>query len=358
MRRWVIGWWALLSLFSTGCFITPREGDISVELGAERVDVVVQLRDVRLVPHDVLDGLRVFVPYADLESARGLFAKSPMAKWGGTLTSVTWRARDRTLDVEVRGTLPRSAFETCARAACGGGPAPTEDRCEGFPIRRCGAGGILTPDAPRLDTHEVRAPEQWPAEAKRLEARLVYVKQDELKPALEVFSSYSRAPVAARASLQQVDAFKQAYDGGDLSRASSLYEHARTTANPLVLEGVQRERMRLLHRFLDSHRAVLLSLPPGLDSFVGFQPDDREPPLAPMPELLRLRLQIAYEAALRDYRGPRGRVTPADLVLGEVCADAHIQRNKASRRFCDQLMLRGPKGWTFASELTPARSGG
>ena len=260
--------------------------------------------------------------------------------------------------MEVRGALPRADFDTCAAAMCRSQRAPALQRCMGFPVARCEDGYQARWGAPEFP---LTGPERWPADARRLTAKLaVRPRQQEdharMYPALDVFLHHSQAPEATRASLQRMQRFQEAYRAEDLPRALSLHEEALAAEDSLALEEVQGERIRLLHRFLADHRAELLSPPPGLwEGFNAFAPESPEPEV-PMAELPRLRLQVAYEAALRPLKA-KGRLEVPDTQLANVCTEASVRRKAASRRFCDHLMLRGPKGWTFAPWATPPRKG-
>lgn len=363
MRFWSRLACALLALNAAGCAIAASEAEVTVELGEARVEVLVLLKDVRLATDDRIEGLKVFTPFADLETARVAFARSPLAAWGGTLTAVAWRPRGQALDVEVRGLLPRGDFDTCAAAVCRSQLDSAHQRCMGFPVARCEDGHQARWTERELP---LTGPARWPADARRLTAKLALVprKQEDharMHPALDVFLHHSQAPEATRASLQRMQRFQEAYRAEDLPRALSLQEEALAAKDSLALEEVQRERIRLLHRFLADHRAELLSPPPGLwEGFNAFALKSPEPevsePEVPMAEVPRLRLQVAYEAALRPLKA-KGRLEVPDAQLANVCTEASVRRKAASRRLCDHLMLRGPRGWTFAPWATPPRKG-
>lgn len=353
------GWWVLLWLLSTGCLVAPRETDVTVELGSEQVEILVQARDVRLATNNLLEGLGLFAPIADLAALRaGLEKRGLTAAWGLELTRLEWRARGRELDVELRGVLSRRDFEACARVACDRESRPQDRSCQGFPVSRCEGGPlVLHKDLQSGPMHQITAPGEWPADARRLTARWAVTEEEKLEamaPALKVFSSYLKDPAAVRASLQRVDAFNRAFTGVDVPGAARLYEEARAAGDTLTVEGADRERMRLLREFLVSHRAELLSPPPGLLEGLG-SGGGPLPPLAPMPELLRLKLQVAYEAAIRGLKEPKGTLNPVGPHLARVCAAPQVQRNAESRGFCDQLMLRGAKGWAVEPGSTPRR---
>ncbi|WP_164021276.1 hypothetical protein [Pyxidicoccus trucidator] len=358
MRLQAIAWFGLCVIASTGCLMAPREAEFTLEPGAERVEVRVELRDIRLVTDDLVEGPKLLVDFIDLESAKKVFDKSAMAGWGVVLTGVTWRAREQTLDVEVRGFLPRSAFDACASARCDDASAPAAGQCAAFPITKCnGEYSAHLPGSELEREYRFASPSRWPGDSRQLTGRLAMNPDHTLAKypsALGVFTHLTRAPEAARVTLQRMERFGKVYTRDQVAEAAKLFEEARAAGDLLAVEHANRERMHLLYQFLASHRARLLSRPPGVLAglrYIGWQ---SVPPEVPMPELLRLRLQIAYEAALRGFT-ESGALTRVDTELAEVCVEPAVQRVAASRQWCDLLMLRGPEGWVLETASTPRR---
>lgn len=294
------------ALAITACNVAPREVETVITLGAERVDIDVQLRDIRTGERDDLYQLQVFESLSAWESRW-----TEDLGWAPTPDAYRYSADAGRLSLSMHATMKRADFDRCARGFSSDGG---EEVCSRFPLRLTSK-GYAVPDGFVEKQQLVLArgsKTSWPADAKVLAVTLGLTEQTEKVTTgpslLRGYEVFTASPEGARATVKLInETEKRLFAGPPEEFKKAIAELKTCTEAPwcaLRSEAIRRLQARVLNRFLAELPEANVSLPEA--------PED---PRMMMPESLRtmvptdklapidaLRLRVRYDIGLEAYR--------------------------------------------------------
>ena len=355
--------WLLLPLLCR-CLAVPSEIELTVELGADQVEVQASLRDIQLWTEDPVEALRIFHGVHAPEAARAseMLGHFP---WRPQLSRWEWQVRGQALDLVIGGSMPRSQFDACVampleqRGTSSAGRSP----CHGFPLRLMeGAYRPAEEASPKgLGTPpwKLLGQTRWPARERRLQARVQVDVEGFFPPmrqsALPAFQLHASDPEAAASYTSLVQRYGAAFREGDTPACQTLQSEAERTlpARLLLLFHAQlrRERLWLLEAFMRQHGLLpVKSVPRPVELRFGNMEQEYAPsllPRKPPPEtgLLRLarlhdqaavRFGVDWETGRRDFSS---WMNESDLQV--LCSEL-IRKAPAHRRLCKHLLDTRP----------------
>lgn len=322
----------------TGCLAAPREVETVVRLGAERVDIDVELRDIRtaVAANDDLGQLQIF---------GWLHAWQPEwteeMPWAPTPHVYQFNADAGVLSLTMHGTMRRAAFDACARGFAMDGGAPV---CPGFPLQLDARGYSAQPFVDFMKLKAV-SKTSWPANAKVLSLTLhvpVEVEKVAGGPRLiRGFELYQSKPAAAQATIDAIGATETRLNSSIDGWKRAFAEVKTCFEMPwcaLQREALRRSQAQLIYRTLQKSGEAGLGVrePPEYFRFVVPDGAGRAVPADALPLIDALRLRVAYDAALIGYRDSGSFDWAAQAWLPQICRAA-MMKKKSLRELCTRL---------------------
>ena len=326
-----------------GCLAAPREVETTLELGAQKVEIDVRLRDIRTSSTDDLTQLRVFNEFAKWNPE--WISDVP---WAPTPTKFEYLGDAGRLDLAMHGTMARADFDRCARAASDAGV------CDDFPLELSQAGYAVRPAvlASKALLIDGKLRSSWPADAGRIAYRVRLNGSDdafiEEGPSLgRGYEVMQASPKEAAQTLKQIEASEELFVHGSvadwLKEVAALEACVEPRWCRLRQEAVGREQTRLVYSYLRTRAeaGAGLRMPPKrhIDflgaPFTGLLPKDA---LAPIDEL---RLRVRYDVQLDDYR-EQGWLSPGQSAWGPACRP-EATKKQSQKDFCARLGVKGKR---------------
>lgn len=315
-----------------GCVAAPRDIEATLELGAQKVEIDVRLRDIRTVHADDLTQLQLFAQFSKWDP--NWISDVP---WAPTPTRFEYIGDGGTLDLRMRGSMSRADFDNCAR-----GPG-----CDKFPVELGKAGYAVRPEALKDLRVDPKARTTWPADAGRISYRFSPNEEFLAEGASLVrgFTIFQTSPAAAVETVNQIATAEAAFqDGGVGEWTKSLAAIDACTPEPwcgLRAEAARRDQLRLVYEYLrtkpeageglgsppERHLEFFSESVAGLGLKPGFSPIDE------------LRLRVAYDVQLELFRA--NRVT-GKAAWARACRPDSMKQ-PAQRDFCARLGVKGKK---------------
>ena len=327
---------------AVGCLAAPREVETTIDLGPQKVEIDVRLRDIRTEASDDLTQLRVFNEFARWNPE--WINELP---WAPTPTRFEY-LRDADagrLDLAMHGSMSRADFDKCARAAFDAGV------CEDFPLALGKSGysvrpEILSNQGLRVDP---KARASWPADAGRIGYRVGLSGRDDpfinVGPSLQRgFALHQSSPASAAETLKKIEASEALFVSGSvadwLTEVAALEACTEQPWCRLRQEAVRRDQLRLVYSYLRlrPEGADGLRAPPSrhIDflgtAFTALLPKDLLPPID------ELRLRVRYDVQ-RDAFGEQGWVTAEPKAWAPVCRPDTMKK-PSLKDFCARLGVR------------------
>gem|GEM_PF-2925728 len=327
-----------LLVFSSlmGCPAAPREVEAIVELGAQRVEIDVRLRDIRTPHADDLTQLQLFEQFSKWDP--NWISDVP---WAPTPTRFEYIGDGGTLDLRMHGSMSRADFDKCARAPLDSGV------CEKFPLELGKAGYAVRPELVRELRIDPKARAAWPADAGRISYRFGTNEKflDDGASLVGGFTTFQVSPTAAVDAVKKIAANDTVFlDGTVAEWTKALAAIDACTSEPwcaLQADAAGRDQLRLVEAYLRTKAEPSEGLegapPRHLDFFrdsvaplvpkIGFAPIDD------------LRLRLAYDAQLRRFRE---RGSTGNASWARVCRPDSMKQ-PALKDFCARLGVKTKK---------------
>ncbi len=317
----------------TACNVAPREVETVITLKAERVDIDVQLRDIRTGGRDDLYQFQVFEALSQWHTRwteDWAWAPAPDVYRYTSDAGVLW--------LSMHATMTRSAFDACARDGGACEKFPLQLDAKGYSV----LGGLIEGNNLVLARG---APTAWPADAGVIAISLGLTTRTEeviAGPSLiRGFEIFSLAPEKASATAALInETEKRLYTGTADEWQKTLAELTSCLDRPwceLRKEAMRRSQAQLLHRYLWQQREAMVAL--------------RSPPEDPrmvLPESIRglvpadkvslvdaLRLRIRYDAGLAAY-DKHGSLAWSGETWAAVCRPDVVKR-RSLKELCIRL---------------------
>ncbi len=323
----------------TGCKVAPREIETVLELGAERVDIDVQLRDIRTGSNDDLSQLQLF---------EALHTWSPRftedLSWAPTPDRYRFSADAGRLSLSMHGTMSRADFERCARGfSLDGG----DGACPRFPLHRTATGYALPPgfieQARLVSTPGSKT--SWAPDAGVISLVVGLTENTEKVTAgpslVRGFELFSGAPERASATVALINETEKrlnASPGEAWHRAIGELRACREAPwCGLRLEAIRRSQARLVFRYLAELPEANVALPqPPEDARLALPESPRA--LVPGDKLTpldALRLRVRYDVGLDAYRD-HGSLSWQAADFAAICRPDVVKR-RSLKDFCLRL---------------------
>ncbi len=326
--------------FTLGCLAAPREVETTIDLGAQRVEIDVRLRDIRTSGFDELTQLRVLneVGRWDPQWINDL-------PWAPTPNRFEFLSDAGRLDLAMHASMTRAEFDRCARSGSDAGI------CDDFPIELGKSGYFVRPQllSARSLIIDPKAKASWPADAGRISYRVgLSALEDpfiDSGPSLQRgFELHQSAPELAAQTLKKIEASEELFVRGSVSdwlkEVAALEGCIEQPWCRLRQEAVRREQMRLVHSYLRTRPEAGEGIRPPPKRHIDFlgasfsllNPKDN---LAPVDEL---RLRVRYDIQLEELR-EQGWLSSDLRAWVSVCRPDTMK--KASHKdFCARLGVR------------------
>lgn len=316
---------ASLLLLLAGCIAAPREVETTLELGAQKVEIDVKVKDIRAIGADDLRQLDTFATFAKWD--KDWISEMP---WAPTPAKFEYVANGARLDLALHGSMPRAEFDRCAGADGG---------CPSFPVTLGKAGYAVSPEVLGLKslTIDPKQKAAWPADVKKLTFTVAFSGDPDTfvldgPSLLRGYQLWSQSPAKAAETLAKIKAAEEKRAEG------KEWNDVACTEVPwcgLEREALNRDRVRLVYRYLAA-RADLVShglrSPPAQtidylgSTFVNVAPKES---FAPADEL---KLRILYDEARDGFR----ELGSARAEWTLVCR-ADAMKKPALKEFCGRL---------------------
>ena len=329
---------ALVSLL--GCSVGPREVETTIKLGAERVDIDVQLRDIRALPADDLGQLRL---YAEYQTWHETWVDD--MKWAPTPNVYRFTPGPGRLGLTMHATMTRAEFDRCGRGFTTDGGVPA---CNHFPIE-LGATGYSVET--HLKTNKIEVPAgtkvTWPANTTSMTLRVTVTAEMEKvvegPSLLRGYELMTSDPANAAQALKQIELSEHRFtdDSAEAWRQFTTDLRACTEVKWCALrqESVRRSQAQLIYRTLQRSREAGVGVrePPAKESPLGWlsEPVFKLVPKDSFAIIDELRLRVLYETGLANYR-ERGELGWEPSTWAPVCR-ADVMKKKSLREFCTRL---------------------
>lgn len=332
---------ALPLLLTLGCLAAPREVETTLELGAQKVEITVRLKDIRTSAPDELNQLRVFNEFSTWDPA--WINELP---WAPAATRFEYASDGGSLELLMHASMTRADFDKCARAPADAG------LCVDFPVELGKAGYAVRPEVLALKSLVIdpRQKASWPADAGRIGYRVGLSASEEqfidVGPSLaRGFAIHRSAPAVASQTMKKIEASEQVFLQGSLADwTKELSALDACTEQPwcaLRQEAARREQLRLVFGYLSTRPEAGFELraPPERHiEFLGgglgkLLPKDA---LSPIDEL---RLRIRYDVQLEAFRGKGWLAADA---WQTVCRPDTMKK-PSLKDFCSRLGVRPKK---------------
>lgn len=303
----------------SGCLAAPREVEVTLTPGPTQVAIEVRLHDVHTSARDELTQFRVF---GELAAWRAEWASD--FNWAPSPDVFEFSAGDAGLELTMRGSMSRQAFEACAQVQADGGV-----RCEGFPLARLGAQWVATPavlNSVRLPKTQVT---RWPVDAGVIVFRSP-IDPGSDQPVLDGpslrggFETWRRDPAAARATLAAMKKSEADFLDPKAPWEADQRELAGCRGEPwcaLRLEALRRQQLVLVEQVLRAsvEGGVELTAAPesGLGPALG-SPEGRLVPVEHLAPIDELRTRVQYDVVL-DRARATGHVSWAPSTFRAAC---------------------------------------
>lgn len=319
----------------SGCYTVPREVETVLHLGPDKVEIDVQLRDIRTTAPDELNQLQLFSTVSAWK-ADWVDTKP----WAPTPDVYRFTADAGRLDLIMHGTMKRSEFDACARADAG--------VCEGFPLALSASGYSA---APVIEVLKLTLPSSvktaWPANATTIAFTVAVTPQMESGAAgpsfVRGFELFASDPAAATKAIAQMNEAEKQFTEAPVpvwaKTASELTACGDSRWCQLRVESLRRSQAILLYRYLlrGKETAIGLREPPEQQDAMRFDfgsmrsvlPKDS---FAPIDEL---RLRVAYDNGLNAYRA-NGALGWSAATFRPVCRGEGAKK-KSLKELCMRL---------------------
>lgn len=286
-----------------GCLAAPREVETMIDLGPQKVEIDVRVKDIRTLNTDDLNQLRVFSEFASWNPE--WINELP---WAPTPTRFEYSGDGGRLDLTMHGSMARADFDRCARAASDAGV------CADFPLELGKSGYAVRPEVLALKSLVIdgRQKSTWAADAGRIGYRVgLSGAEDKFiasGPSLaRGFALAQAAPAVAAETVKKIDATEDVFARGTVADwVKELAALATCADEPwcrLRKEAVQRDQLRLVNAYLkarpEAGEAIRAAPSRHLDFFGGpiggLVPKDT---FAPIDEL---RLRVKYDVQVDRF---------------------------------------------------------
>jgi hypothetical protein len=316
---------------TAGCPAAPTRVDFEMQLGPREVRYHARLHDVRAAARDLSESLPIFAHYRVLPPEA-----EARLDWLPRPDVYRWVAGDAGVDLEIAGSLPRFAFDECARRGCsaldGGQP------CTGFPLILCGDRYAMIER--RRDLPDAGP---WPADAGEIRHSFTTAEKTAREgfSLLPAYQAHVSAPDSFAATDGWLHDFADSFQRGDVRALRELLAGATVSGTtggvPALQQAVEQavlhEWRRLLFAYLSTHtdwRYLQPEPSPAGDTYLLLVPP------RPFSAAANEKLRAIY----LETTGPQPRATLRDVapMLRQVC-DRRAVRQTARKRFCELLLL-------------------
>ena len=323
-----------------GCLAAPREVETTIDLGPQKVEIDVRLKDIRTSAGNDLNQLRTFGGFVRWDPK--WVEDTP---WAPAPTRFEYLADAGRLDLAMHGTMSRADFDTCARAASDAGV------CNDFPVGLGMAGYSVRPEILNAKSLIIdpKAKSTWPADAGRLAYSVILSPKEELfiknGPSLQRGFELYATPLAPQ-TLKQIDATDEVFLRGSaadwLKELTALEACTQEPWCRFRQEAVHRDQLGLVYSYLRPRPEAGdgLAQSPVFDNYLGL-PFPLLVPKDTLPLIDELRMRVRYDSQLDNYR-ILGWVTTDASPWSPVCRPDTMKK-PSIKDFCARLGVRAKK---------------
>jgi hypothetical protein len=333
LKRWVLVPWVL----ALGCVAAPREVETTIDLGPQKVELDVRLKDIRTSGSRDLAQLRIFSEFATWKA--DWISDFP---WAPTPSRFEYLSDGGQLDLAMHASMPRADFDRCARAAADAGV------CEDFPLELGKAGYSIRPQVLKTKGLVVdpKAKTTWAADAGRIGYR-VPLSDSEDKfigdgPSLaRGFELYRADPAAAAETIKKIDSAEELFDRGSVADwVKELAALGACNVQPWCgfrQEAARRDQLRLVYSYLKSRPEAgeSMRLPPHRHLEVLPSGAGLLTPKDTLPLVDDLRLRVRYDVHL-DAMDGAGSLWGDPTAWAKVCRPDTMKK-PSLKDFCARL---------------------